>query len=180
LARTCRIAPPSLPPKWVMVRAALRLWFSQPASHCFHPRFLGNGFYSEIRQGCCRRSLRRGNSLAESSPNRRRSYTSKRRERIRQQLSPVEPHESSEQFSLVTKRLVIGHVTICHGCCCGNAANGIPLVPVDWCNQQPALYSLRYVRSPLNSGLPSAAEHVLSTRKSRSRFSYLVRQELDT
>jgi hypothetical protein len=38
----------------------------------------------------------------------------------------------NETFSLTTKRLVIGHVTVCQGCCCGNTANGRPPVPVDW------------------------------------------------
>jgi hypothetical protein len=38
----------------------------------------------------------------------------------------------NDKFSLVTKRLVIGHVAVCQGCCCGNTANGRPAVPVDW------------------------------------------------
>ena len=39
-------------------------------------------------------------------------------------------------FSLATKRLVIGHVTVCQGCCCGNTANGRPPVPVDWLKKE--------------------------------------------
>ena len=35
-------------------------------------------------------------------------------------------------FSLTTKRMVIGHLTVCQGCCCGNTQNGRPPVPVDW------------------------------------------------
>jgi cobaltochelatase CobN len=31
-----------------------------------------------------------------------------------------------------TKRLVIGQITICCGCCCGNTENGRPEVPVEW------------------------------------------------
>ncbi len=38
----------------------------------------------------------------------------------------------NDEFSLVTKRLVIGQVAVCLGCCCGNTANGRPAVPVDW------------------------------------------------
>ena len=40
--------------------------------------------------------------------------------------------DKTSNFSLITKRLVIGHVTVCQGCCCGNIANGRPPVPVDW------------------------------------------------
>ena len=32
----------------------------------------------------------------------------------------------ANKFSLVTKRLVIGHVAVCLGCCCGNTVNGRP------------------------------------------------------
>jgi hypothetical protein len=39
-------------------------------------------------------------------------------------------------YSLTTKRLVIGHVTVCQGCCCGNTANGRPPVPVDWLKKE--------------------------------------------
>jgi hypothetical protein len=42
----------------------------------------------------------------------------------------------ADRFSLVTKRLVIGHVAVCQGCCCGNAANGRPPVPVDWLKKE--------------------------------------------
>jgi hypothetical protein len=38
----------------------------------------------------------------------------------------------NDEFSLVTKRLVIGQIAVCLGCCCGNTANGRPAVPVDW------------------------------------------------
>jgi len=40
--------------------------------------------------------------------------------------------DQTNKFSLVTKRLVVGHVTECQGCCWGNIANGRPPVPVDW------------------------------------------------
>jgi cobaltochelatase CobN len=33
---------------------------------------------------------------------------------------------------LTTKRLVIGHVVMCRGCCCGDVNKGKPDVPVDW------------------------------------------------
>lgn len=42
----------------------------------------------------------------------------------------------SDSFSLTTKRLVIGRVTVCQGCCCGNTANGRPPVPVDWLKKE--------------------------------------------
>jgi hypothetical protein len=35
-------------------------------------------------------------------------------------------------YPLTTKRLVIGQVTICRGCCCGNTERGLPEVPVEW------------------------------------------------
>jgi hypothetical protein len=35
-------------------------------------------------------------------------------------------------YPLKTKRLVIGQVTICRGCCCGNTDRGLPEVPVEW------------------------------------------------
>jgi hypothetical protein len=37
---------------------------------------------------------------------------------------------------LATKRLVMGHLTICQGCCCGNIENGRPPVPVDWLKKE--------------------------------------------
>ena len=33
---------------------------------------------------------------------------------------------------LKTKRLVVGQITICRGCCCGNTERGLPEVPVEW------------------------------------------------
>jgi hypothetical protein len=44
--------------------------------------------------------------------------------------------DQTNKFSLVTKRLVIGHVTVCQGWCCGNIANGRPPVPVDWLEKE--------------------------------------------
>jgi hypothetical protein len=40
------------------------------------------------------------------------------------------------KFALTTKRLVLGHVTVCQGCCCGNTANGKPAVPVEWLKKE--------------------------------------------
>ncbi len=37
---------------------------------------------------------------------------------------------------LATKRVVIGHLTICQGCCCGNTENGRPPVPVEWLKRE--------------------------------------------
>jgi hypothetical protein len=40
------------------------------------------------------------------------------------------------EFPLTTKRLVLGHVAVCQGCCCGNTANGRPAVPVEWLKKE--------------------------------------------
>lgn len=32
----------------------------------------------------------------------------------------------------VTKRMVLGQVVVCAGCCCGDVRRGRPAVPVDW------------------------------------------------
>ena len=37
---------------------------------------------------------------------------------------------------LTTKRLVIGQVIVCSGCCCGAVSRGKPEVPVDWLKQE--------------------------------------------
>src|SRR5580700_8969063 len=36
------------------------------------------------------------------------------------------------EYALKTKRLVIGQIAVCRGCCCGNTENGRPEVPVEW------------------------------------------------
>jgi hypothetical protein len=41
-----------------------------------------------------------------------------------------------DNFSLTTKRVVIGHLTVCQGCCCGNTENGRPPVPVEWLKKE--------------------------------------------
>jgi len=38
----------------------------------------------------------------------------------------------AETNSLTTKRLVIGHVLVCQGCCCGAVERGRPEVPAEW------------------------------------------------
>jgi hypothetical protein len=35
-------------------------------------------------------------------------------------------------YALKTKRLVIGQITICRGCYCGNTERGLPEAPVEW------------------------------------------------
>jgi len=42
----------------------------------------------------------------------------------------------TDKFFLETKRLVIGQVAVCQGCCCGNTANGRPPVPVHWLKKE--------------------------------------------
>jgi hypothetical protein len=41
-----------------------------------------------------------------------------------------------ENNALTTNRLVLGHVMVCQGCCCGNVENGKPAVPVDWLKKE--------------------------------------------
>ena len=41
-----------------------------------------------------------------------------------------------DNFSLTTKRIVIGQLTVCQGCCCGNTENGRPPVPVEWLKKE--------------------------------------------
>ncbi len=41
-----------------------------------------------------------------------------------------------DNFSLTTKRIVIGHLTVCQCCCCGNTENGRPPVPVEWLKKE--------------------------------------------
>ena len=36
----------------------------------------------------------------------------------------------------VTKRMVLGQVIVCAGCCCGDVSRGRPAVPVDWLKEE--------------------------------------------
>jgi cobaltochelatase CobN len=38
--------------------------------------------------------------------------------------------------ALMTKRMVIGQVTVCSGCCCGAVHRGKPEVPIEWLKQE--------------------------------------------
>ena len=42
---------------------------------------------------------------------------------------------TSTACPLTTKRIVIGQVIVCSGCCCGAVQRGKPEVPVDWLKQ---------------------------------------------
>jgi len=33
---------------------------------------------------------------------------------------------------LTTKRMVLGQLTVCAGCCCGDVERGLPAVPIEW------------------------------------------------
>jgi cobaltochelatase CobN len=44
-------------------------------------------------------------------------------------IGPVLTHIS---HPVITKRLVIGQVSVCLGCCCGQTDRGKPGVPVEW------------------------------------------------
>jgi cobaltochelatase CobN len=48
----------------------------------------------------------------------------------------VSDGKDMDKFALTTKRLVLGHVSVCQGCCCGNTANGKPAVPVEWLKKE--------------------------------------------
>lgn len=40
--------------------------------------------------------------------------------------------EKHADFPLFTKRIILAHVSMCKGCCCGAVEKGKPEVPVDW------------------------------------------------
>jgi hypothetical protein len=42
----------------------------------------------------------------------------------------------TDQYPTKTKRLVIGHVAVCRGCCCGETQRGKPEVPVEWLKKE--------------------------------------------
>jgi cobaltochelatase CobN len=44
---------------------------------------------------------------------------------------------------LRSKRQVVGNVTICSGCCCGNVQRHKPEVPVDWLKEEWKMRGLR-------------------------------------
>jgi hypothetical protein len=37
---------------------------------------------------------------------------------------------------LTTKRMVLGQMTVCAGCCCGDVRRGMPAVPIDWLKEE--------------------------------------------
>ena len=43
---------------------------------------------------------------------------------------------SVSELPLKTKRLVIGQIMVCSGCCCGAVGRGKPEVPIDWLKQE--------------------------------------------
>jgi cobaltochelatase CobN len=43
---------------------------------------------------------------------------------------------NSAETALTTKRLVMGHVVMCRGCCCGEVNKGKPEVPVEMLKQE--------------------------------------------
>jgi hypothetical protein len=50
---------------------------------------------------------------------------------------------------VTTKRLVIGQVSVCIGCCCGQTDRGKPPVPVEWLKVEWRLWGLsRTFNSP--------------------------------
>jgi cobaltochelatase CobN len=43
---------------------------------------------------------------------------------------------AQEDNPLKTKRVVVGQITICRGCCCGNSERGLPEAPVEWLKRE--------------------------------------------
>lgn len=55
---------------------------------------------------------------------------------------------------LTTKRLIIGHVAMCRGCCCGDISRGKPEAPVEWLkNEWRALGLLKTVQLTISGCL---------------------------
>lgn len=48
----------------------------------------------------------------------------------------------TEQKTITPKRLMLGQISICDGCCCGKTAKGHPPVPVQWLKQEWKLRGL--------------------------------------
>jgi cobaltochelatase CobN len=44
--------------------------------------------------------------------------------------------ETTTLHPLETRRMVIGQIIVCSGCCCGATGRGKPEVPVDWLKQE--------------------------------------------
>jgi hypothetical protein len=44
--------------------------------------------------------------------------------------------QKAHEYPLTTKRIVIGHVQVCRGCCCGDVSRDKPEVPVEWLKQE--------------------------------------------
>ena len=44
--------------------------------------------------------------------------------------------ETLTRLPLETRRMVIGQITVCSGCCCGATGRGKPEVPVEWLKQE--------------------------------------------
>lgn len=43
---------------------------------------------------------------------------------------------SSLEPAVVTKRPMLGQISVCNGCCCGQTKKGHPEVPVEWLKQE--------------------------------------------
>ena len=52
--------------------------------------------------------------------------------RLRAYEDGLDTMNAPPEYPVLTKRLVIGQVTVCRGCCCGNTERGLPEVPVEW------------------------------------------------
>ena len=76
---------------------------------------------------------------------RRRCLRRCQRTRKQRRCPETNPHDhnrrlrrmaTSFQYPVATKRMVIGHITVCQGCCCGHVERGRPEVPVEWLKKE--------------------------------------------
>lgn len=42
----------------------------------------------------------------------------------------------NEREAITPKRLMLGQISICDGCCCGKAEKGHPAIPIQWLKQE--------------------------------------------
>ena len=49
----------------------------------------------------------------------------------------------SPAFPITTKRVLLAHVSLCRGCCCGAVEKGNPEVPVEWMKDQWSRHGLK-------------------------------------
>ena len=111
-------------------------WISQSASRCILSTFLPKWRLSSIPQDWSRQSLRPRRGWTPSAAVCCRAPVEEKSGRATANVASVHRMSKTDRFSLVTKRLVIGHVMVCQGCCFANTANGKSPVSVDWLKKE--------------------------------------------